>query len=346
MPSKKDQISETIRTRIRQGTYSDKIPGERSLAAEFGMDFKTVNRAIGELVDEGILVRRRGLGTFIAPVDERPEVTLGLCCYKYNDPGRDPVFTRLFAGVNRAAKAHRLRLDVTNLLEVTADSIGPEEAAQRFEQTCLATDPDALIYLGNMDLGLIQRLRNRRPLVVVGQLPPTAAVDSIRRDIAGGTAEAVRRLAADGHQHIAFATYAASADDYDLHAKEAGYRRAIEELALEPLVVVQSRAAAGKLPERIAKSAPRPTAVVCSESTLGLALTRADGQELELTIVSFDDGDIGAVTRPPMHSIHAFGEELGILAVERLLERLSGERSDPIDELLPCPIVERVPNLS
>ena len=48
----------------------DKVPSENQLAAQFEVSPMTARRAITELVDEGILVRSQGLGTFVS--DHRP----------------------------------------------------------------------------------------------------------------------------------------------------------------------------------------------------------------------------------------------------------------------------------
>lgn len=44
----------------------DRIPSENELAPHFGVSVGTVRKALSELVDEGVLHRRQGLGTFIA----------------------------------------------------------------------------------------------------------------------------------------------------------------------------------------------------------------------------------------------------------------------------------------
>ena len=45
----------------------DTLPGERALEEEFGVSRITVRRAIGDLVNDGVLRRVRGKGTFVAP---------------------------------------------------------------------------------------------------------------------------------------------------------------------------------------------------------------------------------------------------------------------------------------
>jgi GntR family transcriptional regulator len=62
------QIRETLREQIRQGQLvpGQKLPAEDELAAQFGVSRMTVRQGISDLIDEGVLYRRRGVGTFVA----------------------------------------------------------------------------------------------------------------------------------------------------------------------------------------------------------------------------------------------------------------------------------------
>lgn len=63
------RIKSNILQRIRSGEWRPgaTIPGEIELAAAYGCARMTVNRAIRELADEGVLERRRRAGTRVAP---------------------------------------------------------------------------------------------------------------------------------------------------------------------------------------------------------------------------------------------------------------------------------------
>jgi DNA-binding LacI/PurR family transcriptional regulator len=345
--SKVDGISQVILTRIRTNTYTEKIPGERALAAEFGVDFKTANRAISQLVEQGTLIRRRGLGTFVAPVHTRRDLTIGLCFFKFSDPGRDPVFNRFFAGMNRESTALGLRLDVTALADVAGDPPAPlDQQIARFRQQALGRNPDGLIYLGNINTQLIELLRADRPTIVVAQTPDSMQFDTVRRDVAGGIAAAVQRFYDLGHRHIALATYQHSDDAYDLAEKERGYDEICSRLGLTPQVMKVTYPAGKKLAQLAADTKPRATAVVCAESTLGLSLI-GNASEVGLTIpddiaiAAFDDGEAGQYTQPSLTSILAFGEELAHHAMTRLIDKLDGRATERICEILPCPMIER-----
>ncbi|EXJ23664.1 transcription regulator [Alkalibacterium sp. AK22] len=55
----------------------EKIPSERALAEEFGVSRMTARQAVSSLVDEGMLERRRGAGTFVAS-DKVQENLIGI----------------------------------------------------------------------------------------------------------------------------------------------------------------------------------------------------------------------------------------------------------------------------
>ncbi len=62
------QLQQIIRDAIKRRILSldDAIPAERDLATEYAISRITVRKALSGLVDEGLLTRRRGAGTFVA----------------------------------------------------------------------------------------------------------------------------------------------------------------------------------------------------------------------------------------------------------------------------------------
>lgn len=63
-----EQIKDHIRARITGGQWiaGQKIASENELVRRLGASRMTVNRALRELTDEGILIREAGVGTFVA----------------------------------------------------------------------------------------------------------------------------------------------------------------------------------------------------------------------------------------------------------------------------------------
>jgi GntR family transcriptional regulator len=62
------QIRESLRGEITQGILKrgQKLPSEQELASKFKVSRMTIRESIEDLVDEGLLYRRHGVGTFVA----------------------------------------------------------------------------------------------------------------------------------------------------------------------------------------------------------------------------------------------------------------------------------------
>ncbi|WP_207062891.1 histidine utilization repressor [Motiliproteus sp. SC1-56] len=63
-------IKQHLLEAVREGRYGpgQQIPTEMALAEQFTVSRMTANKAIQELVSDGVLVRHQGLGTFVAEV--------------------------------------------------------------------------------------------------------------------------------------------------------------------------------------------------------------------------------------------------------------------------------------
>ena len=71
------QVKEVIKRRITDGFYGPggKIPSESKLIEEFGVSRLTIRQALGLLVQENILVSKRGKGSFVT---DNPKLLKGL----------------------------------------------------------------------------------------------------------------------------------------------------------------------------------------------------------------------------------------------------------------------------
>lgn len=79
------QLKQILLQRIENGPWQpgDVIPSEQALQEEFALSRTTVRQALGELAEEGRLLRRPGVGTVVAPPQPRvdPDRHLGLSEY-------------------------------------------------------------------------------------------------------------------------------------------------------------------------------------------------------------------------------------------------------------------------
>lgn len=67
VPARYQEIEQWLRDRVLTGRPGDGLPSEAELAAQFGVSRMTARQAVQNLAVEGLVNRRRGSGTFIAP---------------------------------------------------------------------------------------------------------------------------------------------------------------------------------------------------------------------------------------------------------------------------------------
>jgi LacI family transcriptional regulator len=102
------QVAGILRGEIHYGGLKDKVPSIRDLALRFGINFKTANRAVSLLVDEGLVYRVKGKGTYCAPPDAstEPGLLLGVVLPDITNPN----FARLAQSIQE--QAHRRNMSV------------------------------------------------------------------------------------------------------------------------------------------------------------------------------------------------------------------------------------------
>lgn len=110
-----EMVDSVLRSRLVERTYPPgaMIPSEFVLADELGVSQGTVRRALIGLVDEGLLIRKQGLGTFVPEVEDRRSLFLF-----FNIIGRDgrqemPAAQLIKAEDGAATRAESKHLDVT-----------------------------------------------------------------------------------------------------------------------------------------------------------------------------------------------------------------------------------------
>lgn len=150
------QVAEQLESAILEGTLApgDRMDNEISLARRLGLSRPTMRQAIQVLVDKGLLVRKRGVGTQVVQSRIRRSVEL----------------TSLHDDLERAGKhPHSC---VLSLRQVEAN----EEARDH-----LGMDPGDFVWV-------LERVRlvENEPLALMHNLVPTRVADLGAADLAGG----------------------------------------------------------------------------------------------------------------------------------------------------------------
>jgi LacI family transcriptional regulator, repressor for deo operon, udp, cdd, tsx, nupC, and nupG len=173
----------------------------------------------------------------------------------------------------------------------------------------------------------LPELRHPLPAVV---LDHTAAreVPSVRMDVAGGMAEAVRHLAELGHTRIGHVRSVFATPTFQARAR--AFRRAAARLdTAEVTADLSAPAAEQAVADLLADGRARPTAVVCDDDLQAAGVYRAAhrlGLRIpdQLSVVSFGNTDVATMLAPGLTTVDLPGEELGRAGMTLLVEQLAG----------------------
>ena len=141
------QAARALEEAIEDGRLprGSKLDNELHLAERLGISRPTMRAALKQLVDKGLLVRRRGIGTIVAPKPVRRAVALTSLYDDLKEAGREPR-TRVLALEEASCPP-----DVAEHL-----GLGPTAPVLRFERLRVA-GPDPIALMNNVvPVGLLE----------------------------------------------------------------------------------------------------------------------------------------------------------------------------------------------
>lgn len=328
---------------IRTGTVPEgaRFPAEPELACAFGVSRVTLSRALNSLVNEGLLVRRRGAGTFVRfsgkPIDPSPLVTILI------HEGLDHAFLdHYFGGLIIGIQSHLGRQG----FPVSQRQIDPAHL------DCAALDGPVVLI--NPTLATARAIESTLdpalPLVVVGSRWPLHRAVSVDTDNVLGALLAVDHLARLGHQRIAFV--GACPADANTVDRVRGFQTALRQIGathwLDKTLLAQDATVftlqeAANVAELLTAD-PAPTAVVCGGANIALHLVNiARSLEIrvpeDLSVVAFDDPSFLSLLTPPVTTVRQPLVQMAAAAAEALTLALKGQQ--PADRVFSPELVLR-----
>lgn len=187
------------------------------------------------------------------------------------------------------------------------------------------------------------------PIVMVDRNVPNVEVDTVLTDNQLGGYLATRHLMELGHQRIACISGPSSITPSA--ERMIGYRRAHEEAGLsydENLILRGDYHAQSGMENThsILKMDPRPTAIFASNDLMALGALRAAAEAGcsvpdDLAVVGYDDLEIARFATPPLTTIAQPKKEIGVQAIDLLVDRISRKGRSPSRVVLPPELIVR-----
>ena len=251
-----------------------------------------------------------------------------------------PVFSDIFyaeviQGIEQQAKALGMSV-IFSIVE-----------GQNLKQVLSSHQAEGWLILGGGSITDAQILEVQQagiPFVLLDNYVRGADLDCVLPDNISGGYQAFRHLLDLGHRRIAiicgpekYKTLGDRLAGALVAAGEAGLTR--EELILQPSLSSGYPKKGYREMKALLERSPRPTAVfaVSDKTAFGaLEAMKEAGVRVpdEISIVGFDDVAESGHTLPPLTTVHIPKRELGIVAMQKLADILSGQRLPPTQTLV------------
>lgn len=342
------QLRQDLLARIRRGEFEpgSVLPSENQLREDYGVSVTTARRAFLELVKEGVVRRKAGVGTIVAPEVRQAQINFVSIDY-VGDSWRhySNVMGEMIGGVSEYAWNHNATLNILGVKD--------EEAANYLRRLVedRSTDGVLLRVANDVREEHVDILEQAGvPYVVIKRRIPGRKMNYVNSDDVAGASMATSHLMDLGHRRIGFVC--AKPHVTIGHERQSGYEEALAErgfgideelIRTEPYFTQQMgyRAVSSlmELPDP-------PTAVFVASDTMAVGGYEAI-QELglripqDVSVVGYDDIALAAALMPPLTTVRTSFYEFGQLSTQLLLELIDNRASAPQTRMIQPRLIVR-----
>ena len=337
------QLKEILKQYFENEQYKagQKIPSENELISRFDVSRNTVRQTLSELVNEGFVYKRHGSGSFFSGKKQNQENTsflIGVITpfISYY------IYPPIIQGIDDIAHKHRYNI-------ILGSSRGDQDKEIACLEQLLARNIDGLLI---EPAGGFQDIHDSRvfPLLKELSIPvmylnwviqdPDSSFVSVN-DFEGGL-RATEFLLESGHRRIA-CVY--PNDHVPGLQRYKGYRKALKNHGIEYVDELDKAGAISKwndmdyaamlVKELLSlQESQRPTAMFFFNDSAALQGYQAIREARlrvpdDISIVGFDDSELGAVSDPPLTSMSHPKYQIGKWAAEFLFERIHHKGPNP-----------------
>lgn len=345
------QVRRFILDQLQQGIWKhgDLLPAEVKLAAQLNVHRLTVNRVMTELVREGVVIRKRGVGTI---VDEMKRVQgkpvlgkglVGLITGHHFNPATNPFYGFIFEKMRELLSDQGIYLMPLGDAKDFFEKPSPAAAGNIRESL------SAIALLGTAESGIFSELETfERPAVILGVSEYAGHLPSVSTDDEADAARVAEKILALGHRNI---VHINGASPLRMHARLQGFLSACERnghaipfryvVEADGLEVSDGRAAMRQFLDRKLDF----TAVFGGNDNLALgALAALKDRGIsvpnDVSVVGFDGIDAALHSRPPLSTMKVSRHRLAEQAVARLVAACSGTAGSKLIDRLDSQWIE------
>jgi len=330
------QLRQELFARIRRGEFApgDLLPSENQLCDEYDVSLTTARRALLELVKEGVVRRRAGVGTMVAPRVRAANLAL-VSIDEIGDAWRriSSAIGELVAGIGEFAWQRSASFSMSGIDE--------ERAEEHLRTLIEARNTDGVLLRTANDIReeYLDILESAgMPYVVIKRQLARRAINCVISNDVLGARMATEHLLEQGHRQIAFVC--ANSSLTLTQERLTGYRDALEAAGIEfdeSIVRIEPSFHNGMGYRAVGELLYRPnhpTAIFVASDTMaigGYQAAREFGFNIptDVAFVGYDDISPVALLHPPLTTIRTAYYDFGHLAAELLLDLIDGRKEAP-----------------
>ncbi|MEX0609509.1 MAG: GntR family transcriptional regulator [Balneolaceae bacterium] len=330
------QIVNDIKTKISRGEFKvgQQLKSHKLLAQEYDVSLITIKSALSSLIDEGFLFSRVGKGTFIAERKEAASISKHAAVGLVLQDLKNPFFSLIAHMVEETAYSKNYNL----LLSNSSSQIKKEEGQiKHFKKIGVKGLIIATFRKEPHAPEIIRNLHSEGyPYVMVSYVADND-IWYVGTDHKGGAYIGTQHLIDLGHREIGYLNSPNNNALGDVRLE--GCIQALEEHGITPNPDFQLRPAfttslngynsGYSLGDVYHKLPKKPTAFFSYNDLTALGFIKRV-QELgykvpdDIAIVGFDDIDQAKYATVPLTTIHQPVEQIGALAIDKLINRIEG----------------------
>ena len=320
-------VEEYIRKQIRENRITEKLPGERALAAELGFSYMTIRKAVDNLVSEGLLYKIPTKGTYVADQNSSKvkNRTIGYFLDNRIAGGlASPYYAMIFNAIEKQAT----RKGYSLVYFTDSSEFNLEQVMQKLDGVI------ASCFLRVETL--VQEIKSLVPVVAIDNSVADKTIPSVIIDNFNAEVETVDYLCSLGHKRIGFIT---GLEDSDVGKNRyEGYKNGLikHRIAMDPELVFRGNYTFGSGVggiEYFLGLQQRPTAVICANDSMALgaiSILHQLGMQVpdDFSIVGFDDIQIAEQITPPLTTVSVPIDRIAECAFDMLEKLIDGKALD------------------
>ncbi|HIY57369.1 MAG TPA: GntR family transcriptional regulator [Candidatus Tetragenococcus pullicola] len=334
MKPKYEQLADNLRKQILSGVYqkNELIPSENKLQEKYGLSRYTVRQAIGVLVEEGLLRKERGAGTFVSKIDQGTK-TIGVIMTYLSDY----IFPSIIRGLEKELSQQGYSL----ILGTTNNDPDQEKACLK---RMLNQKVDGFIIEPtksnqyNPNLAYYSMIKERNiPVLMINAYYEALEVPHICVNDTKSGYLATKYLLNHHHEHILLVT---KIDDLQGKYRLKGFIKAIQECGktFEPEDIItyttESREEMiAKVVKRFEKAQNVPTSIVAYNDEMATSLIQAlleKGYKVpeDVSVIGNDDSALSRNGQTKLTTFTHPKEKMGELASQYIIKAIEGQQID------------------